>query len=109
VNRLRWLVTIPLAVVLVVFAVSNRAPAEVDLWPLGLIVAWPLFVYVFLGAAIGLLFGAVFAWISSGAARKQSRARKARISELEHLVATRDLTRTQDTDSAPHRPPALPE
>ena len=58
-NRLRWLITLPLAVVLVVFAVNNRNTVEVDLWPLGLVVDWPMFVYVFLGAGIGLLIGRI--------------------------------------------------
>jgi uncharacterized integral membrane protein len=88
VNRLRWLITLPLAIVLVVFAVNNRDMVEVDLWPLGLVVPWPLFVYVFLGTGIGLLMGALVAWISAGPARKLARERRARLRELEHTIET---------------------
>ncbi|MBO6784939.1 MAG: LapA family protein, partial [Alphaproteobacteria bacterium] len=54
-DRLRWVITLPLAIVLVVFAVNNRETFEVDLWPLGLVVAWPMFIYVFVGVMVGLL------------------------------------------------------
>ena len=73
-TRLRWLITLPLAIVLVVFAVNNRGFAEVDLWPLGLVVSWPLFVFVFLGVGAGLLLGWFFAWISAAPARKPQQA-----------------------------------
>ena len=31
VNRLRWLITLPVAIVVVVFAINNRGAAEVNL------------------------------------------------------------------------------
>lgn len=108
-NRLRWLITLPLAIVLVVFAVNNRHMAEVDLWPLGFVVVWPLFVYVFLGAGIGLLIGALFAWISGGAARKFARERRVRLRELEHTIETMQARLDDGETKLPARPPALPE
>lgn len=108
-NRLRWLITLPLAIVLVVFAVNNRHMAEVDLWPLGFVVVWPLFVYVFLGTGIGLLMGALFAWISGGAARKLARERRARLRELEHTIETMQARLDDGETKLPARPPALPE
>lgn len=108
-NRLRWLITLPLAIVLVVFAVNNRSWVEVDLWPLGLVVAWPLFVYVFLGAGVGLLMGGLFAWISGGTARKLARERRARLRELEHTIETMQARIDAEDPQRPARPPALPE
>lgn len=108
-NRLRWLITLPLAIVLVVFAVNNRAFAEVDLWPLGLLVSWPLFIYVFLGVGAGLLMGWLFAWVSAGPARKLARERRARLRELEHKVETMQARLDSDTSAQVARPPALPE
>lgn len=108
-NRLRWLITLPLAIVLVVFAVNNRNTVEVDLWPLGLVVAWPLFVYVFLGAGVGLLMGLLFAWISGGTTRKLARERRARLRELEHKIETMQTRIDAAEPQRPARPPALPE
>lgn len=89
-NRLRWLITVPIAIVVVVFAVNNRGPANVDLWPFGLVIAWPLFVYVFIGAGLGFVVGAALSWISGGPARKTSRAHMARIRELERAAQPTD-------------------
>ena len=108
-NRLRWLITLPLAVVLVVFAVNNRNTVEVDLWPLGLVVDWPMFVYVFLGAGIGLLMGGLFAWISGGAGRKLARERRARLRELEHKIEIMQARMDSENEQRPARPPALPD
>lgn len=107
-HRLSLLITLPLAVVLVVFAVNNRGLIEIDLWPLGFVIAWPTFVFVFVGVSIGLLLGGLLAWVSGGATRKLARERKARIRELEHTVASMQ-TRLDDTSAAQPRPPALPE
>ena len=85
-NRLRWLITVPIAIVVVVFAVNNREPANVDLWPLDLVIAWPLFVYVFIGAGVGFLIGAVLSWMSGASMRRKSRERMSRIRELERAA-----------------------
>jgi len=108
VHPLSLLITLPLALVLVIFALNNRSLIEIDLWPLGFVIAWPAFVFAFVGVSVGLLLGGLLAWISGGATRKLARERKARIRELEHTVATMK-TRFDDTSAAQPRPPALPE
>ncbi|MEK9965318.1 MAG: LapA family protein [Alphaproteobacteria bacterium] len=87
VNRLRWLITLPVAIVVVVFAVNNRGAAEVSLWPFDMIVAWPMFVFVFIGAGIGFLVGATVMWLSSAPARRKSRERAGRVRQLERDAA----------------------
>lgn len=108
-NRLRWLITLPLAIVLVVFAVNNRSAVEVDLWPLGLAISLPLFVYVFLGAGVGILIGSLFVWFSGGTIRKLARERHARMRELEHIIETMQARIDAGEPQPPARPPALPE
>ncbi|NNE84727.1 MAG: LapA family protein, partial [Alphaproteobacteria bacterium] len=44
-KRLRWLITVPLALILIVFAVNNRHLVDVSLWPLGIVISLPLFVF----------------------------------------------------------------
>ena len=108
-NRLRWLITVPVAVIVVVFAVNNRADADVSLWPLDIVVAWPLFVFVFIGAGIGFALGAVLMWFSGAPARKRARERAARIRELERQAAQDAPAAANDTALPPAdapRPPA---
>jgi uncharacterized integral membrane protein len=108
-NRLRWLITLPLAIVLVVFAVNNRGPVEVDLFPFGLFISWPLFVFVFLGLVLGLLIGLIFVWFYGYAARKAAHEHKARIRKLERSVKTLQSAADSSAPDLPTRPPALPE
>ena len=89
-NRLRLLITIPVAIVVVVFAVNNRGDADVNLWPLNIVIAWPMFIFVFIGAGIGFLLGAVLMWFSGAPLRKRARERGVRIRELERSAAQRE-------------------
>jgi uncharacterized integral membrane protein len=109
VKLVHWLITVSLAIVIVIFALNNRTPVEVDLFPFGLVIAWPLFVFVFLGMGIGAVIGLIMAWISSHPARKTSRERKTRIRELERQVETLQSSADSSTQLTPIRPPALPE
>lgn len=75
-KRLRWLITVPLALILIVFAVNNRHLVDVSLWPLGIVISWPLFVFVYIGVVAGFAAGAVIAW-SSSARHRRARQRRA--------------------------------
>lgn len=72
-KRLRWLITAPLALILILFAVNNRHIVEVSLWPLDFIVRWPLFVLVFIGVLAGFLAGAFIAWASTAQRHRRHR------------------------------------
>ncbi|MEP4377809.1 MAG: lipopolysaccharide assembly protein LapA domain-containing protein [Alphaproteobacteria bacterium] len=86
-NRLRWLITIPVAIIVVVLAVNNRGDASLNLWPLDLIITWPLFAFVFIGAGAGFVLGAALMWITSAPTRRRARERASRIRELERAAA----------------------
>jgi uncharacterized integral membrane protein len=86
VNRLRWLITVPVAIIVVVFAVNNRGDAGVNLWPLDLIITWPLFIFVFIGLGVGFAFGAVLMWFTAAPTRRRARERASRIRELERAA-----------------------
>lgn len=75
-TRLRWLFTVPLALILIVFAVNNRHLVDVSLWPLDYIVRWPLFVFVYIGALAAFLAGAAVAWASAVQRHRHARQRR---------------------------------
>ncbi|MBN42968.1 MAG: hypothetical protein CL573_05700 [Alphaproteobacteria bacterium] len=97
VNRLRWLITLPVAILVVVFAVTNRSHADVNLWPLDIVVTWPLFVFVFIGAGIGFLLGTTLMWFSCAPARKKIHERAERVRALERNAAQRNSSQGNDT------------
>ncbi len=80
---LRWIVTLPLAVAIVVFSVNNRVPAFVDPWPFGEALTIPLYILVLGAAAIGFLAGSVLQWLGNAPGRLQSRRKSGQINKLE--------------------------
>jgi uncharacterized integral membrane protein len=72
-RRLSFIISLPLFVVLVVFAVDNRGALALSFWPLPWTFAMPVFVALFLALLIGFLAGAVAAWLSGGRTRRRLR------------------------------------
>jgi uncharacterized integral membrane protein len=90
VKLIHWLVTLPLAVIIVLFAVSNRDGVIVTFWPIPLAIEAPLYLIVLLALFAGFLGGELVAWINGRHHRRHSRRRARRIEELE-----RELGATQ--------------
>lgn len=82
-KRLVWLLTLPLAVMVVVFAVHNRAPVALDPWPFAPPFAVPLYL-IALGAIVaGFGAGALVQWAAGGKRRQLARQKNRRLGELE--------------------------
>jgi uncharacterized integral membrane protein len=79
-----------IAIVLILFAVSNRETVSVGFWPLPFLVDVPLYLVCFLSVVIGALIGVAIAWMAGHGKRRELRARHRRIEALE-----RELTATQ--------------
>ncbi len=90
------LVFIPVALIIIVFAVANRAPVTLSLDPFGgvppvLSVEVPLFLLLFAAAILGAVAGGVGAWFGQSqrrrAAREAERELSAKRAEVERLRA----------------------
>lgn len=81
-----WIVTIPVAIAVVVFALANRELVVVDIWPLPLSLQQPLFLFILGSFLFGFLVGAVIMWFSAGRYRRRARAARNRVAQLEHDV-----------------------
>jgi uncharacterized integral membrane protein len=75
------------AIVLILFAVSNRETISLSLWPLPFLVDLPLYLLFFLSLLIGFLVGGCAAWIAGGRDRGELRRRRRRIQALERELA----------------------
>src|SRR5579871_1741247 len=82
---LAWLIGIPLGLLLVLFAVSNREFVTVGIWPFTDGISAPAFVIALVPFGLGLVLGAIFAGIGTVRAhwRHQGAARKVRRMEEE--------------------------
>ena len=96
-KRVSWILTVPLAVVIVVFATANRHSVVVDLWPLEFSVDLPLFILILGCLFVGLIAGGAITWLSAARSRLRSRKAARRVSELERDVAR--LQRERDSQA----------
>jgi len=87
VRLIHWLVTAPLALLLIIFAVSNRDSTVVTFWPLPAELAAPLYLIVLLSLLVGFLAGEFVAWINGRRWRREARFRARRIEALERELA----------------------
>ncbi|MDJ0895006.1 MAG: hypothetical protein QNJ92_07675 [Alphaproteobacteria bacterium] len=72
-----WLIGIPLAILVVLFALSNRHSITLAMWPLpeDMVISLPVYVVVLLVAVLGFFGGIAVAWF--GGVRTWRRARSA--------------------------------
>jgi uncharacterized integral membrane protein len=82
-----WFITALVALVVVVFAVSNRASVTLGLFPLPAALEAPLYLVVIVALLIGFLVGALVAWINAGRHRAEARTLRRRIDRLQRDVS----------------------
>ena len=78
-----WIISLLFALVLILFAVSNREPVAFAFWPLfeyG--IELPVFLAVLVPVAVAFLFGWLAGWWRAGSYRGLARQRAARIDKL---------------------------
>jgi uncharacterized integral membrane protein len=84
-----WLIVAPVTATVVIFALFNGQPVQVNFWPLPLVLDTRVFLIVLVALLIGFLAGEIVAWIGGRRWRREARQRAQRIAALEReLVAT---------------------
>jgi uncharacterized integral membrane protein len=68
------IIGLPVAILVVAFAMANRATVSVDLWPLDYSIETPMFALVLISATAGLALGGMVSWISTAGRRRHVRA-----------------------------------
>jgi uncharacterized integral membrane protein len=110
VRRLAWIITLPVTVLVVVFAVANRQEITINLWPLEETATYPLFMVVLGALVFGFLLGAVIMWLSEG--RLRDRARRLRYEkediEREFAFVQRQKAKSEATPAATVAGPKSP-
>lgn len=84
-----WLVAIPLTLIAVSFAVSNREAVTLEIWPVPYVLDMPLYLVGLGGLLLGFLSGGFISWISAGRARSRARQAERRVKEQDREL--RDL------------------
>jgi uncharacterized integral membrane protein len=90
---LSWLITIPVVVLCVLFAVSNRQEVNLDLWPTGYVLSAPLYLISLGCLALGFFSGALLFWLGGLGARLQRHHLSKEVEKLKkELMETKGKT-----------------
>lgn len=84
---MRALLAIPLMVILVLFALSNKQVVQLGLWPTDVTLDLPVSLAVLAIAGLFFLFGALVAWTGTIAERSRARRAEAAVRQLEAQLA----------------------
>jgi len=115
---LKALVLVPLAVVILAFAIANRETVRFTLDPLGLFdgaltFSAPLFALAFAILIVGVVVGGVAAWLRQSRWRRAARIAenevrnlRAENAQLRHRIELAEAAARSDAARLPLRPPA---
>ena len=81
-----WFITALVALLVVVFAVSNRAMVVLTFFPLPAELQAPLYLVVIVAVIVGFLIGALVAWIGGGKRRAETRQLRRRLDRVQRDV-----------------------
>jgi hypothetical protein len=85
---LRWIIWLPVAIIVISFAVANRQWTRLSLDPFSstspfLTIEMPLWALFIFGVFIGLIVGWTMCWFTQGKHRKLARERRSEITRLQ--------------------------
>ncbi len=83
---MRWVLFLPVAALVVLFALSNRQAAELRLWPFDVTWTAPMALAVLLPAALSFLLGAAIVWLSDLPARRRGWTAQRRAAALQREI-----------------------
>jgi len=86
---LKALILLPIAIVVVLLAVANRAPVTLSLDPFSqeapeFALQLPLFAVIFAAVAVGVVIGGVASWLAQGKNRRARRRFRREADQLRH-------------------------
>ncbi|MGO1119906.1 LapA family protein [Rhodovibrionaceae bacterium A322] len=87
-----WLITLPLLILGVVFALANRQVVDLSLWPLDSAVEVPLYLAVLVPLVIGYLLGGIAVWLGAGGKRRLARREHRELEQIKQETARQQQT-----------------
>ena len=96
-----WLAAIPVALLVVAFAVANRQPVGLELWPLPWSLDIPLYLAVLAALGIGVVVGAAAAGLSILRTRRRAGTHRRRADSLARQLEALERSRDRLPPPAP--------
>ncbi len=86
-RALNTFLAVVVAVLVVLFAISNRAPVVVEVWPFPYQLQLGLYAVILLAVFIGFLAGMTTSWLSGGKRRRELRTLRREAKDLQASLA----------------------
>jgi len=83
---LNTILAVTAALIVVLFAVSNREEVDITLWPLPLQVTLGVYAVVLIAVLVGFFGGVVAAWLAGGSVRRDRRRLKTQVRDMEQTI-----------------------
>ena len=101
-----WLVLVPLAIIILMFAVANREIVTVSFDPFSTTnpaasISVPLFVLVFILVILGVIVGGIASWLKQSEYRRVARRRDTDVYALRREIETLNARLSSGADSGP--------
>jgi uncharacterized integral membrane protein len=88
---LLWILTAPIVVIVVLFAVSNLDSVTLHLFPLPYDLTVRLYLLTLITLFMGFVLGSIVTWVADRKRRRETRAQAKRLQELEHELTLAKL------------------
>lgn len=101
---MRILLAIPLIFLLILFALSNKQPVALGIWPTDVSITLPLSIAILGIAGVFFLFGALVAWAGTLVERNRARRAEVTVRQLQAQLASRSEIRSESRSLSLARP-----
>ncbi len=88
---LNTIIAAVVALLIILFAVSNLEPVVVTLWPLPYQLPLQLYAVILLAALVGFIGGIVGAWLAGSDRRRETRRLRRQVRDLEQSLARHQM------------------
>lgn len=85
-------IAVIVALLVILFAVSNRQPVSIEIWPLPYQLSLGLYAVILLTLALGFIAGAVGMWLVGGQKRRELRRLRRQTRDLEESLARQRMS-----------------
>jgi len=78
-----WFISVPLTLLIVLFAVSNRGPVDIGFWPTTYQITVPIYALALLMIVVGFILGGTLVWTETTGDRMRARRYRKKSEGLE--------------------------
>ncbi len=92
-RTLNTVLAVVFALLVILFAVSNRTDVDITLWPFPFQATMGVYAVVLLAVLIGILCGMIATWLMQGANRRERKRLRGRVKDLEDSLRIHDSSK----------------